>query len=265
VLPVRDALLAHYGAGMLRPGEPNSIFTSRLPLVYLFHRYALAAAINVVGSAKVPLSLAGDGQAPVSIWPAESQKQALRLVVQALSPAKLAIPGGVWRALAPLENRDPDPERFASSAGYLFSPQDGARAVAEIVAGGLLNPQRMQRLAVISRQDAQALSPGDVVSALVTAAFSDPAQTPMERDLAGVVQTEVAERLMVLAANFEATPEVRAAALAGVREVQSTVKKNMKRGPVIEQLDHEIVLYLQNPGQNTPKLKSSGTPAGPPV
>jgi len=110
VLPVRDALLAHYGSRMLRPrmlrpGEPNSMLASRLPLVYLFHRYALAAAINVVGSAKVPLSLAGDAQDPVSIWPAESQKEALRLALQALSPAKLNISAEVWRALAPAENR----------------------------------------------------------------------------------------------------------------------------------------------------------------
>jgi len=265
VLPVRDALLAHYGPRMLRPGEPNSMLASRLPLVYLFHRYALAAAINVVGSAKVPLSLVGDGQAPVSIWPAKSQKDALRLTLQALGPAKLNIPAEVWRALAPVENRDADSERFTSSAGYLFSPQDGARAVAEVVVGGLLNPQRMQRLAVISGQDAQALSPGNVVSALVTTAFSDGAKTPAERDLAGVVQTEVADRLMVLAVNSDATAEVRAVALAGVREVQSAVKKVAARGPVIEQLDHQITLFLQNPEQNTPKLKSSGAPAGPPV
>jgi Met-zincin/Domain of unknown function (DUF5117) len=265
ILPVRDTLLAQYGQRMLRPGEPNSMLASRLPLIYLFHRYALAAAINVVGSAMVPLSLAGDGQQPVSIWPAESQKEALRLTLHALSPAKLSVPAEIWRELAPLENRDSDSERFTSSAGYLFSPQDGARAVAEIVVGGLLNPRRMQRLAVISRQDAQALSPGNVISALVTSAFSDAAKTPAERDLAGVVQTEVAERLMILAENSEATPEVRAVALAGVREVQSAVKKNATRGPMIEQIDHEIVLFLQNPEQNTPKLRPSGAPAGPPV
>jgi hypothetical protein len=213
----------------------------------------------------VPLSLAGDGQQPISIWPAESQKEALRLTLHALSPAKLNVPSEVWRELAPLENRDSDSERFTSSAGYLFSPQDGARVVAEIVVGGLLNPRRMQRLAVISRQDAQALSPGNVISALVTSAFSEAAKTPAERDLAGVVQTEVAERLMILAENSEATPEVRAVALAGVREVQGVVKKNATRGPVIEQIDHKIVLFLQSPEQNTPKLRPSGAPAGPPV
>ena len=265
VLPIRDALLAHYGPRMLRPGEPNSMLASRLPLVYLFHRYALGAAVNVVGSAKVPLSLAGDGQAPVSIWPAESQKEALRLMLQAMTPSKLNLPPDVWRALAPVENRDPDPERFTSSAGYLFSPQDGARAVTEIVVGGLLNPRRMERLAVISRQDAQALSPGGVISALVISAFSDSAKTPPERDLAGVVQTEVAERLMVLAANTDATPEVRAAALAGVRDVQSAAKAHAAGNPAAQQIGHEIILFLQDPVQNTPKLKSSGAPPGPPV
>ncbi len=265
VLRVRNALLAHYSPRMLRPGEPNSMFTSRLPLVYLFHRYALGAAINVIGSAEVPLSLAGDGQQPIIIWPVESQKEALRLVLSALNPSQLNVSAEVWKALAPTENRDADAERFASSAGYLFSPQDGARAVAEIVAGGLLDPGRMQRLAVISGQDSRFPAPGSVVSALVAAAFSGAAKTPAERDLAGAVQTEVAEQLMVLAANSEATPEVRAAALAGVREVQSVARKSATRGPVIEQLDHEITLFLQNPAQNTPKLKLSGAPPGPPV
>jgi hypothetical protein len=225
----------------------------------------LGAAINVIGRAEIPLSLAGDGQKPVIIWPAESQKEALQLALGALSPAQLNVPPEIWKALAPLENRDSDPEQFASSAGYLFSPQDGARAVAEIVVGGLLEPRRMQRLAVISRQEVQAPSPGSVVSALVSAAFSETARTAAERDLAGVVQTEVADRLMILAANSDATAEVRSAALAGVREVQSAVKKNTGRGPVMEQIDHEIMLFLQNPEQNTPKLKSSGAPAGPPV
>jgi hypothetical protein len=265
VVPVRNSLLAHYSPRMLRPGELNSMFTSRLPLVYLFHRYALGAAINVVGSARIPPSLAGDGQQPITVWPAESQKEALQLLLGALNPSQLNVSAEVWKALAPEEYQNSDAERFASSAGYLFSPQDGARAVAEIVVAGLLEPRRMQRLAVISRQETQAPSPGSVVSALVNAAFSDNAKTPAERDLAGVVQTEVAERLMVLAVNSEATSEVRAAALAGVRDVQSTVKKNTTRGPVIEQLDHEIMLFLQNPEQNTPKVKSSGAPAGPPV
>ena len=210
VLPVRDALLAHYGPQMLRPGEPNSMLASRFPLVYLFHRYALAAAINVIGSAKVPVSVAGDGQAPVIPWSPESEKRAIHLALQALAPAKLEVPEKLWKQLARVENRNPDPEQFTSSAGYLFSPQDGARAVADTVVGGLLDAQRLQRMLVLSHEDPQQPSPAFVISELVKTGFG-----PSGGDLAGVVQTEIAERLMGLAANSETTPEVQAAALAG--------------------------------------------------
>jgi Met-zincin/Domain of unknown function (DUF5117) len=263
VVPVRDALLAHYGPQMLRKGEPNSELALRFPLVYLFHRYALAAAVKVVGSAKIPLSLAGDGQAPISVWPAESQKQALQLLVQALKPSELEIPSSLWKALAPPENRN-EPEGFVSSAKYLFSPQDGARAVAEVIVGGLLDPERVERLAVISREDPAAPTPGAVISALVTAGFPANMTRPGDADLAGVVRTEVAEQLMVLAANPGATAEVQAVALAGVRDFQNALK-TAQSTPAAERLKREIGLFLQNPAQNTPKLKSSGAPAGPPV
>jgi hypothetical protein len=223
----------------------------------------LAAAVNVVGSAKIPLSLAGDGQPVVSIWPAESQKQALRLLVSALDPARLEVPAKLWSLLGPPENIYQEPERFTSSAGYVFTPADGARAVAEIVAAGLLQPQRLERLFVISQQDATVPAPPSVISALVSAAFANAAR-PAQRDLQGVVQTEVAERLMILAANVDATPEVRSAALAGVVATQKAIK-GLPSTPALESLDHEIKLFLENPQQNTPRLKGSGAPAGPPV
>lgn len=123
----------------------------------------------------------------------------------------------------------------------------------------------MQRLAVISRQDSGAPSPQDVVSALLEAAFGSSARTPAEQDLAGVVQSSVAERLMILAANNDATPEVQAVALAGIHEVRSTIQGRTEGDSAMRRLDHEIMLFLQNPAQNTPKLKPSGGPVGPPV
>jgi hypothetical protein len=264
VLPIRDALLAHYGPQMLRPGQPNSMLASRFPMIYLFHRYALAAAIKVIGGATVPLSLAGDGQKPVNIWPVDCQNEALHLVLQALRPSELEVAPALWSALAPVENRDRDAERFSSSAGYLFSPQDGARAVAEVVVGGLLDPERMERLAVIADEDASAPSPDAVISALVGAGFSEDAKTPAQKDLSGIVQAEIADRLMILASDAAATPEVRAAALAGVHKVKDALA-NPGTNAMSRHLQHEIELYFQNPQQNTPKPKSSGAPVGPPV
>ena len=265
VLPVRDVLLTHYGPQMLRPGEPSSMLASRFPLIYLFHRYALAAAINVIGGAKVPLTLAGDGQSPVNLWPADSQKAALQMVLQSLTPSKLEVPPALWKQLAPVENRDSDPEAFHSSAGYLFSPQDGARAVAEIVVGGLLDPERMQRLAVLSHEDAGQLSPSMVITALINEGFSAGSFSPAAQDLAGVVQTEITEQLMILAVDADATPEVQAAALAGIRDVQREIKDRQPQSLTLQRLDHNITLFLLDPRQNMPKPKAAGAPPGPPV
>lgn len=264
VMPVRDALLAQYGPRMLRPGEPVSMLASRFPLVYLFHRYALGSAVNVIGSAKIPLSLAGDEQPPIMVWPPESQAEALRLVLQALKPSELEVKPELWKQLAPLENRNPDPERFSSSAGYLYSPQDGARAISEIVVGGLLNPERLQRLVVLSTESAGGPSVQSVIKAIVDAAFSSVPSAASQKAVAGVIQTDVAERLMILAVNSDATPEVRAAALDGVHDVQRIVTQHGNT-PDLRTIDQEIKLFLQNPQQNTPKLKPSGVPPGPPV
>lgn len=263
VLPVRDALLAHYGPQTLRPEEPVSLLATRFPLVYLFHRYALGAAVNVVGSAQIPLSLTGDGQPVITPWPAASQKEALRLMLSALAPSELDVAPSLWKALAPTENREASPERFTSSAGYLFSQEDGARAVAEVIAGGLLNPERLQRLLVLSHEDANMPGPSYVITELVAAGF-DTHPRAGQGGLAGVVQTEIAERLMMLATSAEATPEIQAVALTGVLQVQARVDR-VPNEPNAERLKHEIKLFLENPKQNTPQLRPSGAPPGPPV
>src|SRR5215469_2137851 len=143
VLTVRNALVAAYGPSMLRKGEPISRLAARFALVYLFHRYALASAINTVGGAKIPPSLAGDGQKPLQVWDPQAQREVLRLCLRALRPDQMEIPSRIWNDLVQHENRDLDPESYKSSAGYLFNPYDGARSIAEIVLGGLLDPERL--------------------------------------------------------------------------------------------------------------------------
>jgi len=253
-------LLLHYNASLLRPREPVSMLASRFPLIYLFHRYALGAAIGVVGSAKIPASLNGDGQEPVSIWPAASQREALQLVLKALDPKEMEIPASLWKMLAPPEADRRDAERFTSSAGYLFSPQDGARAVSEVVIGGLLDPQRMERLAVIEHESEGSMSPANVVSALVSKGFQD---SNAAGPLSSVVQSQIAERLMLLSANTTATSDVLSVALGGVFAIQKIV--HARSDASSRRLDHEIELFLINPKDNLPKLMPSGAPPGPPV
>src|SRR5438045_2917077 len=68
VVPVRNALLANYGPQLLRAGEPWSDLAARFPPIYLFHQFGLSSSINVIGGAKVPPALHGDGQTPLEPW-----------------------------------------------------------------------------------------------------------------------------------------------------------------------------------------------------
>lgn len=259
VLPVRDKLLARYGPQLLANGEPWERLNSRFALVYLFHRYALAAAVNVVGSARIPPSVKGDNLKPIEVWPAASQKEALSLLTSALLPPHLNVfPPDLWQYLAPPSTRDP--EAFRSSAGYVFAQEDGVREISSIVVGGLLDVERVQRADVIHQHDAQSPSGNDIINALVQTAVAVPARG---EPLHEVVEADIAERLMILSQNDEASPAVRAVALSGVQEIRKSL--NESSSVFNAGLSHEIDLFLRDPKNNTPKVKPSGAPSGPPV
>ena len=270
IVPVRNALLAAYSSAKLRNGEPQSRLASRLALVYLFHRYALASAINTVGSAKIPPSIAGDGQKPLEIWNPQAQRETIKLCLQALRPAEMEIPARLWAGLVQYENDGGDPEAYKSSAGYVFSPYDGARSIAEIVFGGLLDPERLARMDSIHHFVSASPSSEEVLSMLVSSTFSSPAAggagsaagSP-SNDLSNVVQNELADRLMILAANDDATAEVRSHAWTAVNKIYGSIKTT--RTGAAGNIARRIEAFMRDPKQNVPKLKPSGAPAGPPI
>lgn len=267
VLPVRNALLARYGAAMLRPGQPVADLSSRFALVYLFHRYALEAAMKVVGGAEVPPALSGDGQTPVRVWPMAGQQEALQLGLSALTPASLAVPDRLWRLLAPPVMGTEDAERYVSSAGPLFSPYDGARSIADIVYGTLLEPQRLERIEAIHQEDPSALTARQIIGSLIGGAFGTPV-TGNAAPLQGVVQTDLTERLMRLAVDRNATPEVQAQAWVGLAEVDLQLSHALRRQPengLLLRLSKELQLFKADPQHNVPTLTPSGVPPGPPV
>lgn len=269
VVPVRDALLRNYGPRMLRTGDPASRLANRFALVYMFHEYGLEAALNVIGGAKIPPSLAGDGQAPVQVWPEAGQREALTLELEALRPAEIAIPAGLWRELAPLESQNPVQrvERFNSSSGYLFDPFDAARGITDIVVNGLLDPLRLERLETIRTEQAgdDALSARNVIDALLRQAFPAAISTS---PLQAVVQTETAEALMDLAADANAPAPVKSAAWGGVNALARTLRTQSAAQPgndTLQRLQAEMVLFQRDPRQFAPRRVPTAAPVGPPV
>jgi len=175
------------------------------------------------------------------------------------------VPSRIWNNLVQHENRDADPEAYKSSAGYLFSPYDGARSISEIVVGGLLDPERLARMDSIHHFNSASPSAEEAISTLVKEVFatsveSRPAST---ESLSSVVQNDVADRLMILALDDNATPEIRSEAWAGVNGIYARAK--LRSGAAASEITRRIEAFRRDPKQNVPKLKPSGAPPGPPI
>ena len=268
VMPIRQRLLSSYGRSLLRPDEPSSELSSRIAMIYLFHQYALQAALKVIGGAKIPPTMAGDGQVPVQVWPESDQTEALRLELESLEPRELAIPESLWKFLPPPETYRKDPETFRSSAGYVFDTADAARAIVGPVIAGLLAPDRLERLLEIRSIDGLSLSASEVISALVKQAFSvDIKDNPRDTRLRDVVRDELLTGLMILAINERATPEVQSAAWRGIDEIAIDLEAlpEENRYELAIHFRYEIRLFKADPRANTPKARPSMAPPGPPI
>jgi hypothetical protein len=176
----------------------------------------------------------------------------------------MEVPSRIWNSLIQHENRDLDPEAYKSSAGYLFSPYDGARSIAEIVFGGLLDPERLARADSIHHFDNASPSADEVISSLVKSTFSSAGTgAPKSSDLSDVVQSQLADQLMILAADDNATPEVRSEAWTAINSIYTTTKAS--RSGASGSIARSIEAFMRDPKQNVPKLKPSGAPPGPPI
>jgi hypothetical protein len=256
-IPIRNALVAKYGPQLLRNREPFSHLQSRFALVYLYHRYALAAAINTIGGAKIPPTLKGDPWKPIDLWPQAAQREALTVALSTLQPKNTDISRELWLLLAPTEDSSNDPERFRSAGGYLFAPADGARAIADIVYGGLLQPERLQRVRILSQDDPAALSPEVIIAESIKAAFADGSNV--------AAQQVLADKLMTLAADANATAEIQALAWSGLDQFDVASAAVGQQTPVMRMLRDQIKLFRLDPQRNLPKRLGARPPAGPPV
>ena len=118
----------------------------RFSLAYLYHRFGIQAAQQLVGGQYQTNALVGDGQVPTSWVPAAKQKEALDLLLGALAPEGLDVPDAIVATLVAEPNGwAPTRERFSSEAGAVFSPLSAARSLASLIVGPLLDPREGRR------------------------------------------------------------------------------------------------------------------------
>jgi len=140
-----------------------------------------------------------------------TQRRALSALVSALRPAELSIPDTIITLLGPRPfSYGPYVELFNSRTRPTFDELGAARTLAQMVADAVLQRERSARLIQFSTRGSSPLTLGETIAAL-TDTWSAGARggSPKMAALRRVAERAVADRLLMLAADREAAPEVR--------------------------------------------------------
>ncbi len=232
MLGVRAAALARFGENVIKPGRPLALLEEALVPLFLMHRYQIEAASKSVGGTAYTYALRGDGQVPLTpVAPAE-QRRALAVLLSAVAPEKLRLPGSVLKIIPPRPaGYGRHRELFANHTAEVFDALAPAEAAAELTFTALFEPGRAARLVEQHARDAAMPGLEEILEQATAATW----QTNAGPDYAGEVQRTVdyvmLNRLIGLAANPDATPQVRAVANLRLAELRDALVAAKTTGP----------------------------------
>jgi hypothetical protein len=220
-MAVRRVAMARFGERSIRAGDPITLLQERFAPVYFMHRFALNGLTKTIGGMEYANAIRGDRQQATRPIGAAQQRAALALLLDALKPTELAIPDTVLTLMAPgASGVTPPVELFGSRTRPAFDELGAARTLAQMIVDGILQRDRAARLTQFAAHGA-GISLGSVIDALVAATWRAP--TPASAKLAAVQrvsQRALADRLLLLAADSDASPEARAMAELKITELR---------------------------------------------
>jgi hypothetical protein len=229
--------MRRFGLANLRPGEPVALLQERLAPLYFFHRFAINGATKAIGGLEYSNAVVGDGQQASRSVSAARQRQALSSLIAALQPAELAIPDTVLTLLAPRPfSYNGSVELFGTRTRPAFDELGAARTLAQMIIDGVLQRERAARLVQQASYGERPLTLSETIDALVTGTWGGavPASSKLAA-LKRVTQRAVVDRLLMLAADSGAAPEVRAMVQYKLTELAARAKAQTRAGSIEQQ------------------------------
>lgn len=274
-MQVRRIGLNDFGIKNIPVGTPMSELENKFMPLYLHHRYQLSAAIREIGGVYFTFSVReSEGPSPKTVAspvPAERQKKALALVLTTISPKELAIPENVLELMPPVASgyRSGRSELFSKRTSPIFDPVGAAEIAADLTISGLLQQDRAAR--TLDQYAADKASPGfrEVVDALIKATWGSPAPAnAREAEIECGIESLVVTRLMELAADADARPQVRAIATNALRSLAASLKRTRSVGDAAahdRSTVEDIERFLSRPFEPTKRTPPLATPPGDPI
>ncbi|HQZ81699.1 MAG TPA: zinc-dependent metalloprotease [Pyrinomonadaceae bacterium] len=274
-MQVRRIGLNNFGIKNIPVGTPMSELENKFMPLYLHHRYQLSAAVREIGGVYYTFSVRGkDGTMPKTVAspvPADRQRKALALVLSTINAKDLVIPENILEMMPPVASgyRSSRSELFTKRTSPIFDPVGAAEIAADLAVSGLLQSDRAAR--TIDQNAADKTSPGfsEVVDALIKATWKAPVSADRrEAEIERGVESLVVTRLMELAAETDARPQVRAIASESLRSLAAYLKRQRAVGDAAthnRSTIDDIERFLSRPYEPTKRTPPLATPPGDPI
>ena len=198
-MAVRRIAMQAFDERAIQPGEPMYLLSMRFLHVYLHHRYSLEGLVKTVGGMDFRYAMRGDGQVPTTVIPAAEQRAALTMALDALQPAQLEVPERVLALIPPVPP--------GGDATYDWLPRAGTSVDQVALAGGLITEvieglmdrERMQRVALFFARDRQQMNVHELMEGILQRSWyapdaTTPSQQAMQRTLRRVVLNTMLDR-----------------------------------------------------------------------
>ncbi len=273
-MEVRRIALEQFGLRNLGVGQPLSSLEEILLPLYLHHRYQLEAAAKSIGGLDYTYAVKENGAiepTPVRriVAPAK-QREALDAVLSTLDPSFLVLPQRILDLIPPRAYgyEHGTAELFAKKTAPAFDPVSAATAAADITISALLEPHRCARLVEFHAENAANPSMAEVDDRLIEIVL--PSRSGYEGAITRATRTLLALRLMDLAADADADPQVRAQAAESLRKLSARLESVPRGAEEIESAHRratrdDIERFLARPDQPRKRTMPPPEPPGAPI
>lgn len=222
LIEIRRLALSRFSESSVREGTPLARIEEVLVPIYLLHRYQVEATAKFVGGQWYTYKLKGDGQPLPNTVPAADQRRAIDRILATLTPEFLALPTSLIDIIPPRPPGHPlNRETFPRHTGVTFDPLGAAAGSVEISLTALLEPSRLARLEQFRARDSEQPGFAELSGRLLDASWHADRQTGYQGALHRLVNDQVLEALLRLAADINAAPPVRAQAYRSLQAIKT--------------------------------------------